>query len=471
MNDERIPWIQRLAYAFPALALAAFGIPVFVHLPKFYTDVVGIPVGFLGTLVLVGRLLDAVTDPVIGELSDRTRTRLGRRRPYLWVFPIPLALITVMLFAPPAWLDAVQAQWWFGVSFIGVFLVWTAVLVPYEALGAELSRDYDERTTVLGLRDAAMIAGVVVASAAPLLVREALGVEYGDPEGERATFRTVALIYAPWIVLGCWLCAGLLRERPTEAAETSWTDWAACLGNQPFRILLISYTVAGIGSSLPVTLIRFFVEDVLGSARVDVFLVIYLVIGIGCLPGWIWLTKRLEKRTTWLIATTFNAGAFSGVFFLGPGDEVLYGVLVGLSGIGFGATLAIPSSMQADVIDYGELLDGHRREGQYVGLWAVSRKLTAAFGSGVAFVILGWAGYQAHQPLGSGTVLALKILYVVVPVVCYTAGVLILYWYPITRDEHGKILAAIRARHDGQAVEDPLTGRTLPPLESTPCQP
>ena len=123
---------------------------------------------------------------------------------------------------------------------------------------------------------------------------------------------------------------------------------------------------------------------------------IYFVVGVFFLPAWVAISKKIGKKTTWLIAMAINTVAFIFVFFLGPGDELPYGILVALSGIGFGATVAIPSAMQADVIDYDELLSGERREGQYVGLWSVTRKLAAAVGVGVALSILGYAGYQAE---------------------------------------------------------------------------
>ena len=108
---------------------------------------------------------------------------------------------------------------------------------------------------------------------------------------------------------------------------------------------------------------------------------LYLVTGIIFLPTWIWISGRTGKKAAWLASMGLNTGAFVGVFFLGPGDAVIYGILVFLSGIGFGATLAIPSAIQADVIDYDEFLTGERREGQYIGLWSISKKFAAAAGS------------------------------------------------------------------------------------------
>jgi GPH family glycoside/pentoside/hexuronide:cation symporter len=226
--------------------------------------------------------------------------------------------------------------------------------------------------------------------------------------------------------------------------------------NRPFIILLISYVVAAFGSNLPATLILYYVEYVLQSKLADLFLLIYFVTGVLFLPGWIYMARRLEKKLTWLAAMAINTGAFTGVFFLGPGDAHLYGVLVFLSGIGFGATLAIPSAMQADVIDYDELLSGKRREGQYIGIWSITKKLAAALGVGLALSILGAVGYTPNVEQSEQVQFTLRILYALVPSLCNIVAFLIALAYPISRRVHQDILTAIAEKRAGQSVKDPL---------------
>jgi GPH family glycoside/pentoside/hexuronide:cation symporter len=141
----------------------------------------------------------------------------------------------------------------------------------------------------------------------------------------------------------------------------------------------------------------------------------------------------------WLAAMGVNTGAFSGVFFLGPGDELVYGVLVFISGIGFGATLAIPSAIQADVIDYDEMITGERREGLYIGLWSVAKKLAAAFGVGVGLLLLGTSGYTPNVKQSDSVVMTLRILYALVPCVCNLVALLIALKYPIDQKYHREI--------------------------------
>jgi GPH family glycoside/pentoside/hexuronide:cation symporter len=456
-EPDRVPLAKKLAYAAPAFALAIVGIPVYVYIPKFYTDVVGVNIAMLGYLLLAVRLFDAVTDPAIGFLSDKTHTRFGRRRPYIAIGVIFLSLSMYLLFNPPA-VSPILETIWFGVTIFCLFLFWTAIVVPYESLGPEITFDYDERTTLLGMRDGALIAGTLAAASSPAAVAWGFGLPPTD-EGERAKFFWIAVLYAPLLLAFCWWCVLAIRERPQlfrGEKQRLLQGLKEVSQNKPFVILLISYIVAAFGSNLPATLILYYVEYVLQSKYADLFLLIYFVTGVLFLPAWIYMARKLEKKVTWLTAMAINTGAFLGVFFLGPGDGHIYGVLCFLSGIGFGATLAIPSAMQADVIDYDELLSGQRREGQYIGIWSITKKLAAALGVGLALSILGGVGYEPNVEQSEKVQLTLRILYALVPSLCNIAAFVIALAYPVSRKIHKDILAAIQERRSGNTVTDPL---------------
>lgn len=445
-------------YALPAFALSAVGIPLYVYLPKFYSDVVGASVTAMGVILGVVRIFDAVTDPMIGFMSDRTDSRFGRRRPYLATFCVPLVVAVFFLLSPPE-LGPAVATWWFGVFVFIIFLLWTLVTVPYEALGPEISQDYNERTRLLGTRDGFLLAGTLAGVAAPAALG-GISERLLPATGERATFLGMAILYAPLLLATCWICAWVVREpqRPPRSAQgiNTLADIRAALSNRPFLILLGSYTLSAFGSNLPATLILYYVEYVLESQKTGLFLVLYMTCGGVFLPMWIKLAQSIGKKPAWLGAMALNTGAFFFVFFIGAGDELLYGILVVLSGVGFGATLALPSSMQADVIDYHELLTGSRSEGCYVGLWSISKKLAAALGVGIGLFALGRAGYVPNQPQAEPVKMTLRTMYAFVPCICNLAGLLIALKYPVSLQIHKKIQSAIRVRKSGGKVEDPL---------------
>lgn len=459
----------KLAYSAPAFALALAGIPVYVYIPKFYTDVVGVHITALGGILLFVRLFDAFTDPLIGVVSDRLRTPMGRRRPLIAGGAVFTVLSVVFLFNPPAGMSGAVATGWFLVLIFALFLFQTIVIVPYESLGPELTFDYNERTALFSVRDGALVAGTLAAVVMPGLVGWLAGLDEG-PDSQRRVFLVLSVLYAPLILGACAWCVAAFRERPARTgssgiavAETIRESIRSSLANRPFRILLIAYTISAIGNNLPATLILYYVEYVLASSRAGLFLALYFVTGIVFLPLWVRLARRTGKKAAWLSAMAINTGSFFWVFFLGPGDDVLYGILVFCSGIGFGATLAIPSAIQADVIDYDELSSGQRREGLYIGIWSIARKMAAAVGVGAGLVLLGGAGYQPGTQQDESVVLMLRVLYALVPSLCNALAIVAALNYPISADVQRRIHGAIRARARGEPAEDPLVpGRRFP---------
>ena len=446
------------ANALPALVLAMLGILFYAYIPKFYSDVVGVPLTLLGILIIVTRLWDAITDPLIGALSDHTKSRFGRRLPWIAGATVPLMVAAYALFNPPETGAAV----WFFVATFSYFLFWTMVTIPYESLGAELTFDYDERPKLYGAREGAMLVGMLMAGILPVALVEMGGLTE-SAEDQRELFRQIAWSVAGFIVVGIGGFLFVVRERgipadPRPVKELLGGSWKMAREKGPFRLLIVAYTIAAFGSALPSTMLFFFVEHVLQSARKEQFMLLYLLMGVLFLPGWVVLARRVEKRAAWLWAMGINTGAFAFTMLLGPGDEIAFAIVCAVSGIGLGGTLAIPAAMQADVIDYDEWKDGHRREGQLIGLWSIAKKLAQAIGAGIGLPILAWAGYVqatgAEQP--ASAVWALSILYAGIPCLCNIVAIAVAWHYPIDRAMHHRIREEVGARatkNNGQAEE------------------
>lgn len=447
-----LPLRTRLAYGLPNLGLALVGVPILVYLPRFYSDVVGVPVAWLGVVFVAGRVIDAVTDPLVGLLSDRSRSSHGRRRPWMMWGCVPLALLTVALYVPPARLEGSWATAWASFVILAWFLALTAVNVPYRALGPELSDDYDERTTLFSIREGLLVVGTVIAAVGPGIIEFILG-EGGD---ERRKFAWYVAVAAPVLVVTCLVCVRQVRERFAEPAGPDPSlvgvgqQLRQALDNRPFVILLSAFVVIALGSSLPAVLISYFVTYVLDAERLlPLFLLMYFGMGMLSLPAWIALSRRRGKKVTWLAAMAINAGFFSGVSFVGPGQAWLYGLLVVCSGIGGVAVLALPYAMQADVIDHDELRTGERREGLYGGLWSIAEKTAAGLGLGLSMFILDAVGYQPNQAQPEHVLNVLRALYIGIPCVCMAAGFVIALRYPLDRAAHEAIAAGLhRANPD-----------------------
>ena len=437
---NQIGAVENLAYGAPAFGLALLGITFYVYLPKFYVDDLGVSLTVMGLIILGSRVFDAIIDPGIGRWSDRCRSLAGRRRPFIVGGALPLALSFYLLLVPPQ-LGSTALGVYFGALTFAFFLVWSIVNVPYEALGTELSFDFVERNKIFAVRVAFFIAGTLCASLFPELVKT----EGGDSQ-ER--FFLIALAYAPLTAALLWGCGYFVRERVQEARSTASpiAGLYRSLRNEPFRILLVAYVVAGFGAALPATLLFFYVEHVLGSSSGGLFLVLYFVVGFATLPMWNSIARRIGKKRAWLASMAVNTGAFFGVLFLSLGQTTWYGALVAISGMGLAGTLILPSSMQADVIDYEEYHTGERSEGEFIGLWSVARKLSEALGAGIAFPILGLAGYEAGKSPEGLTLTLLSLLYAGVPCCCNLIAALIILRYPIDETLHRSMRAEIEKR-------------------------
>lgn len=430
-----LPLGKKLVYAAPAIPLAVIGIPVYVFLPKFYTDTIGLSITTVGFLLMAVRLFDALTDPVIGYLSDRTVSRFGRRKPYIALGALGLSVSILFLFRPPD-LSVDSLNFYFGGWLFALFFFWTMITIPYESLGPELTPDYHERTSLFAFRDGFLIVGTLLAAASPLLIDSGMKL-FGEIPGEKERFSVMAFIFAPMIVIFCLYCIYKIREADVPENTTGlFKGISSVFKNKPFVILIAGYTISALGSNLPATLILYYVEYVLKAPNAEGFLLIYFLTGIVFLPLWIVVSRKVGKKLAWIVSMVINTGAFSIVFFLGPGDAFIYGVLVFFSGVGFGAGLALPSSIQADVIDYDQLKTGQRREGQYIGLWAIAKKLAAAVGIGIGLLLLGQTGYQPNVEQTDSTVTMLRVLYALVPCLCNVISIIIISFYPISEKKH-----------------------------------
>ena len=431
-----------LSYSLPALVLAPMAISYYVFVPKLYADLGTVSVQALGLAILLTRIWDAVTDPLIGFLSDRTNSRIGRRKPWLLLSVLPLGICFTLIFAVKEVSSDFHLLWFVALSAL-FFIFWTMYSIPYEALGQELVTDYDQRTALFAVRDGAIIAGTLLAALIPMLADWLL-----RDWAIWTRWAAVALVYSALLVA---FTAHLQRSvphgsRPRETAGrySAIRSFRSSFSNEHFRRLLIAYSIASFGAALPATLFLFYVDAVLQSSLGPAFLALYFLIGILTLPLWTKISFRWGKKAAWLGALALNTTGFVGVYFLSAGQELAYGLLISISATGYGASLALPSSMQADVIDSEELTSGVRKEGEFLGVWSLAKKTAAAIGAGAALWVLGETGFDSQRAMQEPqAILALRLLYCVVPCICSFAAMFAIRNYSLSRDAHLQILSSI----------------------------
>jgi GPH family glycoside/pentoside/hexuronide:cation symporter len=453
----------KLAYAGPTFALAGMAVPIFVYMGKFYADVVLVPLGGLALAVALARAFDAVTDPLMGWLSDRTRTRLGRRRPWVALGAPLCGAAFLALFAPPGALGETGAAIWFGFSFLLFFLFHTVFTIPYNALGPELTLDYHERSSLFGWRESFALLGTISAAVAPAVLN-------GWLESQRATFAAIGVVYGVALTGLGLLAAARLRERPEFSARTSnpfVPGVRRALRNRPFRILLTSYVVGSVTAAIPGTLLPFFISYVVRPED-ELFwttagIAGHFVAALVSIPAWVALSRRTGKRPAWLAAYAMSVLSLGAAFGVGEGDIVFGMAVFAWAGLAFGGQIFLTPSIQADVIDYDELLTGKRREAQYGALWALFPKLVAIPGAAIPFAILGSLGYRPNVAQAPEVVLAIRVLLALVPAAFATAAFVVAWRFPIDEAVHREIQEGIDRHARGEWARDPLTGHRLPP--------
>jgi GPH family glycoside/pentoside/hexuronide:cation symporter len=464
-SDESLPASVKIAFGAPAFAGAAMGISIGVLMPRFYSDVVLAPMGIIAVAIAAARAFDALTDPVMGWISDRTHSRWGRRKIFMAAAGPFAALIFFAIFAPPASLTPKEASVWFASCFTLFFLFTTVVQIPYAALGAELTSNYGERSSLFGYRSMFIAAGMIGGALLPVLLVRQFGLE-----DERIVHRTVAAMYAAlFVVLGAVMLVRVPEREEFARRESNplVPGVRRALRNRPFRILFFAGIVSAIPAAIPAMLMPYFVGYVLQPGNpglwTGVFLGVYLGTGFLFIPLWIVVARRIGKLGALLCASTVGISGSVFYFFAGPGDLLFAGCIYFVTGTQAMAGTFLVPAMVADVIDYDELRTGKRREGQYAAFLALIPKFVAIPGSSVPLAILAAVGYVPNQVQSEEVLFWIRFLYSLFPASFYVLSLLIVSRYPISESVHGEIRDGIAARESGEVVVDPLTGARLVP--------
>lgn len=462
-SSERLPLRIKLLYGAPSFAGAAMVIPIFIHMPKFYADVVLVPLGYLAMAIAIARSLDALSDPLMGWISDHTHTRLGRRRPYM-LFGAPLCGVAFFaLLNPPQSFTGGRAAIWFGVTFILYFVFHTIYVLPHYALGPELTQNYHERSSLFAWRESFTILGTIVAAAAPGVMMQAFHMT------ERQVFFRLGIFFGVMLSVLYGLLVLTVKERPDFVARESnplVPGVRRALRNRPFAILLGSYVVASISGAIPATMMPFFNAYVIRPRNptfwLSMLLLGYFAFAFVSLPMWVAIARRVGKLNAYLASFFLGISGGGAMFLLGPGDTWWLLVLICWAGIGLGAGLFLTPSMQADVIDYDELYTGKRREAQYTAFWSMLPKFVAIPSAAIPIAVLASLGYIPNAVQPPRVVFAIRAIFALGPAVCSMLSYLIARRFPMTEAIHKTILEGIERHERGNAALDPMTGVMVP---------
>ena len=420
----------------------------------FLTDVAGLKPTLAGMILLMGKAWDAINDPLIGWLSDRTHSRLGRRYPWMLLGAIPLGLSCFLLWVVPSTTN----QWLLFAyySFIALifYTAFTAVLLPHTALAAELTQGYHERTNLISFRSAFSIGGSILA----LVLAQVIFKAIADDKQQYLILGAICGLIAIFVVfLSVWGTykhyhqvqrKRLERQRPSNLSL--WQQLTVTFRNRAFLCVIGIYLCSWLSVQIIATTLPYFVINCMELPEQHFTQMAIAVQGTALLMmfGWSFLSRRVGKKAIYAWGIPFTIVAEAGLFLLQPGQVTLMYLLAVMAGIGIATAYIVPWSMLPDVVDLDELQTGERREGIFYGFVVQLQKLgiaLALFGVGK---ILDGAGYlpalAGKQP--DSALWAIRLIIGPIPTVVLMMGLVCAYFYPISREVHQQIVFQLDER-------------------------
>lgn len=409
--------IHYTSYGASGFALSVLGIPLYMYLPTYYSFELGQGVGMVGLVLLLARMFDMVTDPLIGYGADRFGVSFARRMVLMGVGALVLLVGYYALISPPQ--QATLGIWLFFFSFL-TYTGWSLVSIPYMALGAQISYDYHQKSLLSSARETMAILGMIAALAIPYALDIA-----SIPSQTLSVLYQIVLIGLPLGLVALYF--GVQRDKIDQFSHHNLTYESAIslLRNSSVQHLVGAYFTNALANAIPSTLFLYFVSLVLElPSHTGALLLLYFASGIVGLPFWLWLSSHIGKKQAWIYSMLLASVSFAFVPFLGAGDGTIFVIVVGVSGLSLGADLTLSSSLQADLAQSFEQ-EKDNVSGLLFGIWGMCTKLALALGVGIAFGILGLLGFEAQSP-NSASLQAIPWLYGGVPVILKLISIMIL---------------------------------------------
>jgi GPH family glycoside/pentoside/hexuronide:cation symporter len=444
-----VPLRTKILYGVADAAVNVKNVSLNQFLLYFYADVLLVAPAVVGVAIFVGKLWDGLADPFMGYISDTTRSRWGRRRPWIVASALPMAVCYYLLFAPPDFGPTGLAIY-LGVIGILLFTFFTMFATPYLAWGAELARDYHERTSVVQVRALFGILGGIIGAAAPIVIAQ----QFDDP---RTGFGYMAIVLGGIMMLATLISGLGVREKvPDNISAVAFGHFIkglrTTLANRDFNFVFMTFCLmtvaASIGQSVQIIVIKYR----LGMLDFYPWIALTFALSFACsFPAWLALSRRIGKRGALLTGLTLGCITPFGWLIVQPGQQWVMLLFMFIGGALAGSlTLAI--SQAADVIDLDELQTGEQRAGAYFGLWTLGLKIASAAGTLIGGVVLEVVGYIPDQVQDAQTLWWLLLIVGPIQAVAHLGGLLILWRIRFEEADVLRVQAALDARRETQTT-------------------
>ncbi len=447
-REGRLATTRLAAFSTLAAPIAAAQVPITNFLPAFYAQQFGISLAALGMIFLAERLWGAFADPFVGVLSDRTRSRFGRRRPWIAGGSLLYGLATAALFFPPASANAL----YLGAALFTFYLGWAMIQIPYLAWSGEISNDYHERTRIATFVTVASSASLLLVLLLPALIDQL------RPDDSRLRMAAMGSVIVLTLIPAVWLTLRAFPEKPQPspvAARAPRTGFVATLRILAREKLLLRVVLSDLsvtfGQGVRGALFIFVVSSYMGLPQLGaVLLLSQFVFGIAAGPIWMTIAKRFGKHQTAIAGELAQVVINLSLLLLTPNS---LGLLIGLTvaqGLTQGSGNLMLRSMVADIADHHRLETGQDRSALFFSAFSISMKAGMALAVGIALPLVGAAGFNPAAAHNSPEALsALLLIFALGPALAHLASAALLRGFTLDEAAH----AAVRRELDRRELD------------------
>lgn len=439
---QRLPFGIKLSFGIGDISNNIFIVTTGMYLLFFMTNVVGIAPALAGTMLLFPKLWDVVSDPIMGAISDITRSRFGRRRPYLLYGAVPFGLAFFVLFIAPGhqteFANALQISLLFALG----CTVFTVVNVPYASMVPEMSDDYNERISITSFRMFFASIGALLAGALALPLVQAGG-------GGVTGFKFMGIIFGVGIVITCLICFFGTKRAPSLPPKKEMPpvkeQIRIAVKNYPFVMLMTSYFLQALAIGVMMAGFVYYVKYAMGlpETAMNIAFPIFMVTGILFIPVWLAIGKRFGKIKSYYVGLAIFTVMMGSLFFTSPSLLWLFYVQVFLAGIGFSSFQLFPFSMLPDTIEYDQMQSGLRREGVFSGMWSAGQKIAYSVGPPIVGFALAISGFVMEGSQPESLNVGVRAIFCLFPAAMILLSFLPFRKYNLTKEEFERVKAQI----------------------------
>lgn len=454
-QTDGLPVAVSMGWATGELGIAAYVGITMSYMLFYLTEGLGLPSTLAGVALLLPRIWDAVIDPFVGALSDRTHSRFGRRRPYLLVGALTYGVAFAMIFAAPAHADTATKFAWVVALYLITSTAFTFYDVPYSSMAAEMSESYAGRTTLTGYKMVAARLGILLTILIAPLVFAASADLTGGFREMGAWFG--ALMVATGLIAFFTTRTAPQITRPVERFSLRG-EYRALIENRPFLILWSVFLLQNLAIGASATTLIYYAVFVmkLTPAMVGPLAAIGAVAATLATPVWTRIARRLGKRRTYFVSLSAAAALSLPAMFITPDLKLLLFAVLLAAGIADSANQLLPNAMVPDTVEFDEHNTGQRREGTIFGSWAFCRKLGMALGAFAVSLLLARFGFQAGADAQPGSAITgIRIAYALIPCLLWIGAIAVLRHYDLDETRFNTLKQAIAERRSGQTDASP----------------